>query len=432
MALRNPFHMRLGLTLLMLLLLPVAAAVHAWLFARENLPRLTQEAVTRLEQAGVREPVVDMRFLDIAIRGEAADPESYQKALASIRAMPLVRFLPEAAQLHVTARIRGTLLGERLQLTGWLPLPADVEQLTALLAQVRPDLQLDTTALRSALGVSWPEGVRPPLTVESPMLKSLLDQLRLPAELQIGSTADALVLSGQVPASGLKEALLAALTEVAGSRAVSPEGLKTGPHVSAVSFDKPAALAAFVRSFFKAPGTRSFSIDTAGVPHITGPATRQLESDWLALLRPITGSAKVDSRLDLMPSPWHEPGYQPQSKLPPTVLQSVQQALASVRILFEPGPVRLAPEEQTKLALLTPTLLAAGPSLSLVIGGHPAPDSASAAGQASAKARAAAVLSFLIEQGVPSADISAVAFDAVPPGSPFAPAVPRSVEILVK
>jgi hypothetical protein len=48
--------MRLSLVFFMLILLPLATGVHAWLFCRENLPALTQEAVARLQAAGVRNP----------------------------------------------------------------------------------------------------------------------------------------------------------------------------------------------------------------------------------------------------------------------------------------------------------------------------------------------------------------------------------------
>jgi len=76
--------MRLSLIFLMLILLPVATGVHAWLFCRENLPLLTQEALKRLREAGVSDPVVDVRFFDIAITGEAPDPAAREKALTGM------------------------------------------------------------------------------------------------------------------------------------------------------------------------------------------------------------------------------------------------------------------------------------------------------------------------------------------------------------
>jgi outer membrane protein OmpA-like peptidoglycan-associated protein len=129
---------------------------------------------------------------------------------------------------------------------------------------------------------------------------------------------------------------------------------------------------------------------------------------------------------------YHFPGYQIQSKLPPETIASLREMLRSLAVVFETGSARLLPEEQTKLATLAPALLAAGPALGLVIGAHPDPAGPEGVEKELAKARAGAVMSFLVDQGVPSADISAVAFDPVAPGSPSAPASPRSVELIIK
>jgi outer membrane protein OmpA-like peptidoglycan-associated protein len=122
-------------------------------------------------------------------------------------------------------------------------------------------------------------------------------------------------------------------------------------------------------------------------------ATRQLESVWLALLRPVTGAAKVDSKFTLVPSLYHFPGYQIQSKLPPDTLDSLREALRECVIVFEPGSAQIPPLEQAKLATLASTLLAAGPSLGLVIGAHPDPAGPENAEKDISKARAEAVLS---------------------------------------
>lgn len=424
--------MRLSLIFLMLILLPVAAGVHAWLFCRDNLPGLAQEAERRLRDAGVRDPVVGIDFFDITVSGEARDPEALQRALTAVRALGPLRLRPGAARLHVTARLKGVLDGETLRISGWLPETDDAEQVRHLVAGLRPDLKLDATGLLSAPVVTWPEGFKPPLNASSALLKPIVEKLRVPAELHVKADTDAIVLSGLLPAPSLKEEVVAALAEVGGARVVDPSALKASSHVIETPFAKPEALAAFLRSFFEQPPPRFFEIDAAGIPRLEGAATRQMESEWLALLRPLTGGAKVDARLTLVPSMLHAPGYVAQSKVPAEALAAVGEALREASVTFETGATRLTPEEQTKLAALTPALLTAGPSLGLVIGAHPDPAGPSSVEKALGRARAEAVLSFLIEQGVPSADIQAVVFEPVPPGSPFAPAVPRCVEILVK
>ncbi|MFN0079799.1 MAG: OmpA family protein [Prosthecobacter sp.] len=424
--------MRLSLVFLMLILLPLATGVHAWLFCRENLPALTQEAVARLQAAGVRNPVVDVRFFDISISGAAPDPTARHKALTAIRALVPLRLQPGADRLYVVASLKATLNKDTLQLSGWLPEGNETADVRRLLTALRPDLTLRTDDLRTAPEVRWPEGIKPPLTAGSRMLKPILDMLRVPAELQITAKDDAIVLSGLLTATDVKEELVATLAEIAGSRVVDPAALKASPHVLPAAFAKPELLAAFVRAFFNAPPPRSFTIKSDGIPHLEGVATRQMESAWLALLRPVTGAAKVDARFTLVPSIYHFPGYQIQSKLPPATLDLLREALRGLTLVFDPGSARIPPLEQTKLATLAPTLLAAGPALGLVIGAHPDPAGPESVEKDIGKARAEAVLSFLIEQGVPTADVSAVVFDPVPAGSPSAPATPRSVELLIK
>lgn len=424
--------MRLSLVFSMLILLPLATGVHAWLFCRENLPVLTQEAVNRLKTAGVRNPIVEVRFFDVAISGEAPDPVAREQALTAIRRLVPLRLQPGADRLHVVASLKARLEQNTLQITGWLPEGNEVTNVQHLLSELRPDLVLRTDDLRTAPEVRWPEGIRPPLTAGNVMLKPILEMLRVPAELHISAKNDSFVLSGLLDTAELKEELVATLAEIAGTRVVDPSALKASPHVLPAAFAKPALLAAFVRAFFNAPPPRSFDIKSDGIPHLEGIATRQMESAWLALLRPITGAAKVDARFTLMPSVYHFPGYQVQSKLPPDALEPLRESLRSLALVFDAGSALIPPQEQTKLATLAPRLLAAGPALGLVIGAHPDPAGPESVEKNIGKARAEAVLSFLIDQGVPAADVSAVVFDPVPLGSPAAPSLPRSVELLIK
>ncbi len=424
--------MRLSLLFFMLILLPVATGVHAWLFCRENLPALTQEAIARLKAAGVRNPVVDVRFFDIAVTGEAPDPASRQKALAAIRALGPLRLQPGAERIHILASLSAKLDQNTLRLSGWFPDGDEINHVHDLLADLRPDLVINEDELRSSTEVRWPEGIKPPLTASSALLKPIIDTLRVPAELHIRAKDDAFVLSGLLSDTALKEDLVATLAEVAGARVVDPSALKASPHVLPAAFAKPDLLTAFVKSFFSVPPPRSFDIQSDGIPHLEGVATRQMESTWLTLLRPVTGAVKVDAHFTLVPSIYHFPGYRVQSKLPPEAIASLQEALRGCVIVFDAGSSRIPPAEQTKLATLAPTLLAAGPALGLVIGAHPDPAGPEKVEKDIGMARAEAVLSFLVEQGVPAAEIRAVVFDSVPAGSPSAPATPRCVELLIK
>jgi outer membrane protein OmpA-like peptidoglycan-associated protein len=424
--------MRLRLCLFMLILLPVATGVHAWLFCSENLPVLFKEAMARLKAAGVRNPVVDVRFFDISVSGEAPDPSARQQALAAIRTLVPLRMQPGADNIYVLARLAAKQDKTTLSLSGWFPNVAEIKNVQRILSALRPDLVINTDELRAAPEVRWPAGLKPPLTDSSPILKQIIDDLRIPAELHIVEKPGAIVLSGLLPDTVLKDDLVAALADVAGGREVDPNALKASTHVLPAAFAKPEALTAFVKSFFSLPGSRAFDIMSDGVPHLSGYATRQLESTWLALLRPVTGATKVDAKFTLVPSPYHFPGYQIQSNLPSTTVEPLRETLRTSSVVFDVGSAVIPPQEQTRLAILAPTLLAAGPALGLVIGAHPDPAGVEKAEQDIGKARAEAVLSFLVQQGVPATEIYADVFEPVPPGSPAAPAVPRSVEILVK
>ena len=87
---------------------------------------------------------------------------------------------------------------------------------------------------------------------------------------------------------------------------------------------------------------------------------------------------------------------------------------------------------RTHLTTLIPALLAAGPALRLVVGGHPEPNGDLQLESDLAMQRAEQVSSFLIEQGAPCMEILPMAFDPVPADDPHAPALPRSVEILIQ
>lgn len=423
--------MRLSLIFLMLLLLPVATAVHAWLFCRDNLPALTQEAVRRLQDAGVRDPVVDVRFFDVAVTGEAPDPAAREKALAAIRALAPLRLRPEAARISVAAHLKVKQSGKVLYLHGWLPEDGEKANIIKLLGDLRPDLEINADDLRTAREVRWADGVKLPLTANSAMLKSVIALLRVPAELTVVAKGDAIVLTGLLPDATLKEELVSALSEAAGAREVNPTALKASPHVLPAEFAKKESLAAFVRDFFAAPSPRSFRIGSDGIPHLEGAATRRMESRWLALLRPVTGGVKVDARLSLAPSIYHFPGYVVESKLPAAVLNDLRLMLKGGWLVFEAGSTRLTDEMQAQLASLVPTLLSAGPALELIVGAHPDPAGTENIEQEIGRARAAAVQSFLIDQGAPG-KISAVVFDPVPADAPTAPAFSHSVELLIQ
>jgi len=424
--------MRLSLFFLMLILLPVAAVAHALFLEFYRLPGLREEALSMLQQAGVRDAQVKLHFLDVDIAGEAPDLDTYRKVLQSIQGIGALRLRSEANRLHVSANVESRLDDQTLHVQGWLPEQRDITDLTKLLTELRPDLTLVTTDLQHAPEVRWPADFKSPLNAESAILQPILETLHVPAELRVDFQSDTILLTGILPSNGLREEIIAAIAERNVASVIDPAGLKSSPHVREAPFAKKSVLAAFLRSFFAAPPPRHFEIHDTGNPKLSGAATRQMESDWLALLRPVTGAAKVEAQITVLPSVYHFPGYQPKCQLPAATLTSIRELLQHLSIQFEEGSSRIPAAAQTELAAVASSLLAAGPALSLVIGGHTAPSGNIQLESTLAKSRADAVLSFLIEQGVPAAEITSMAFEPVSPNSAAAPSQPRSVEILVK
>ncbi|MBL9129937.1 MAG: hypothetical protein JNG86_01985, partial [Verrucomicrobiaceae bacterium] len=214
--------MRLSLFFLMLILLPVTAAVHAWLFAKHELPRLLVEAKARLERAGVVDPVVTLHCLDIDIAGEAPSPDARRLAVESIAKIGALRLKPGADRLHVNARVKAGLHENRLRITGWLPEEKEVSVLKSMLAELRPDLTLDTTDLLHAQEVRWPADFKPPLDAANAFLAPILDTLHVPAELKVDYTGDSILLAGMLPAGRLKEEIVSALSGDSGAAVIDP------------------------------------------------------------------------------------------------------------------------------------------------------------------------------------------------------------------
>jgi len=424
--------MRLSLFFLMLTLLPAAAVAHAYYIATRHAPLLRQEVLQLLEKAGVREPSVEVALLDITIAGEAPSPQAHQAAVDSIRRVVPLRLKVGADKIHVRAEVRASLEGKHLRLAGWLPESKDIQHLKALLASMRPDLLLDASALHHSPEVRWPMNFQPPLNASDSLMMPIIEKLRVPARLEITFEDGLIRLAGMLPAGAVKDEILTTLAGKAGDARIDASALQAGPQIQPATFTTDQSLSTFLASFFAAPPPRRFEIQHQGPARLRGIATRKMEMEWRTQLQPLSGPAGIESQLVLLPSLYHDPDYRARSPVPPAVLADVRGLLRGMTISFDAGEDTPRPVDQARLAALAPSLVAAGPALALIIGGHPDPQGDPGLEMPMAKRRAESVLSFLIEQGVPSTDITAISFEPVPAGSPAAPSGPRIVEILIK
>ncbi len=414
--------MRFSLLLITLALLPLAMILHGWIFTEHQLPGLRAKALAALREHGIRAAVVDLRYLDLRVAGNAPDLDSLEKARAAVVQTGPVRLV--ADDLCIPASLNARLDGGKLRLEGWLPGEAHIHEVSQLLGKLRPDLILDTSKLRPAVQVRWPEGEKGPLSAESSLLEPILEKLRVACWIDLVQDEKGLRMKGMLPANGLKAALTTEFEKA------DWEELLESTHTQPVVFADAGMLMPLVKRFFATATPRRLWINDQGEPLLEAPATRTLESEWLALLRPVTGGRRVTLNLTYYPSMFHFPGYEPESPLPKAQGEALKQALSAQPVGFAPGSATLSAEQQARLAALTPLLLTAGPAARLIIGGHPA-ENADAAKRL-ALARAEQVHSFLVEQGLPASDVKTMAFDAVPAGTAGAPAQIDSVEILLR
>ncbi len=422
--------MRFTVILIMIVLLPIMVVVHWWDYTENLQLRLVDQASAILKKHGVHGSTVDVRFLDLSVSGDAQDEPSLKEASRELAELGPLRLVSN--RLSILARVRARLAEETLTIDGWMADQDTADSLRGLLTKLRPDLKLVMDDLKISSYVRWPEGEKLPLEETSPMLKPIITALHVPAALDIKRQDGRLVVTGILPTLELKEAIKETLNQPSHGLSVDVSKLRVTSHVLPAPFTNPEAIMPFLRSFFSTPSPGEFSILPGQSPHLKADTTRTLESVWLSTLRPMTGSIRVNMQLVQHPSIFHFPGRRIQTALPEDVLQSVSNLISHDFVQFAPSSSLLSAEMRTHLTTLIPALLAAGPALRLVVGGHPEPNGDLQLESDLAMQRAEQVSSFLIEQGAPCMEILPMAFDPVPADDPHAPALPSSVEILIQ
>jgi hypothetical protein len=422
--------MRFTILLFFIALMPVMMLAHWWDFEENGQPALRREVEKILADAGIEGATADLRYLDLSVGGAAPDEAAVQKVVGDLSALRGLRLASN--RIFIPARIRARLDQNRLLLDGWMPDSGAVASLAAVFKGMRPDLTIHAEAMATSPLVRLPEGESLPLTESSPMLLPVIEALQIPSRLSIRRDKDRLVLEGMLPSANLRDAVIDAVRSGPHRLTVMADQLRTSRHALAAPFTAESVLPDFLRSFYGTSAPGAFSIHASENPRLSADATLSLESTWLGLLRPLTRGRRADLTLTYHPSALHFPGRRPETSLSPEMLQDVQAQVSGQYFTFPAGSSSLSSAEQARLASIVPALLMAGPALRLVVGGHPDPAGDLQSERSLARRRAEQVVSFLIEQGTPSSDIKAVAFDPVPAGGKHAPAQPSSVEILIQ
>ena len=268
------------------------------------------------------------------------------------------------------------------------------------------------------------------------MFAGLLESIRLPASLSITGDGHRYQMKGSLPAAALREAVVEAAEKSGRGLEIDASQLKAHEHVAGAPFAQGTALADFVRSFFNSPMPGSFQIDQRNGPQIKAYATAEMESEWMTLLRAVSGAARVNAEITRVPSIYHFPNYQPESMLEPGVAERLREIFRTQIVFFDSGSSKLKPDEEAKLGPLVEVMAAAGSDLHVIVAGYAdvggEPGTKGAAVQ---KARAEAVRSKLIRLGATTESLEALPFDAPRPAGAVTDdmrRLTRSVELLIK
>jgi len=402
------YFMRFAICLFVLVLIPVYAVVLEWNFAHFQQPHLLLETQELLAAAGLGDVQVVLNHFDATLSGICREPADRARALALVVSVRGLRVREDDNLIRLPARVQAKIEEDTLVMEGWLPSETSRRVITAMVAEFRPELKVNTEAVRLLplveLGPTTPfVGVEVPV-----VFSTLLDSIRAPAALSITPQAKGVEVRGYLPTPDMRVGIVQAIEKSGAGRKVDATNLHVSPHLMAAPFVKGTGLVDFVRSFFATPAPGTFSIDSRNGPRLTAHATVAMESEWLRLLRPITGSMKVNMNITRVPSRYHLPGYQPVSKLPPEWLSWIR----AQSFLFDDWSPELTAADEEKLEPLAYLMMEAGPELRVLVAGYSDP-LGEPGGETLRLRRANLIRQRLLDYGVPPEVVQAEGFDAV-------------------
>lgn len=424
--------MRFLIVVMSILLIPILVIAHLWIYDEELKPSLAENALAELRKLGVQHANVRLDYLDATITGVAADVETRERAAEAMKRLGGIHFVDKNNLVAVPAGITSQLDGDTLVLSGWLPNERNVTEVQRLLSEFRRDLKIDAKKLRISPFVGLGGDPEALITAEHRLMRPILEKLRTPSSLAIEKSGGTYVLKGALPTS-LKKAVIESVTDNPGGWTIDTSKLAGGPHISEAAFTKGDGLPRFLRSYFSAPTPGTFFIDDNGSPHMTAHATKQMEAEWIVLLRNVSGAAKVEASLTIHPSVYQLPGYQPTSEVVEGTLAPAVEALRQNALYFDPATNTLSPDEETKMAALADLLLVCGPGLQLILSGT---GGAAAETSAAHHARCETVKSALAKLGLAASQMEVLdiggLYSPAPPESDPAKQMSARVELMVK
>ena len=407
--------MRSTIVLIAIILAPAFVVGHWWYFMEFTQPELLARTNRTLKSNGIKTPSVTMHLLHARIAGLAAGIEERERATSAVRQLPGLQLSPSDNLLLIPARIEFSLRNMTVELEGLLPNQDAVDALEKIVTERRPDLAANASRIRTSpfviLGMPQPDGTQPALTDAHKLLRPLLKAIRVPASLSIKREGDAYIARGHLPSEALRQGVLDALQANPAQWRIEAGELIVSRFIDKTEFTDEKTLPVFLQHFFSVPVPGEFSISEGQGPRLTGTATREMESLWLSSLRQVSGGAKVEADITLVPSDFHLPGRRPVSNIPPETVEPLLKALREAELVFDPGSPLLPPTEEIKIAAMMPSIIPAGVELKLLICGYDDPALAPAASKEMTRQRAEAVIAKLRELGMPAMDVEIRHFD---------------------
>jgi len=422
--------MRPLLFLIMLCLLPVLMLAHRNDFLNHGQPALLRQVKAALNDpsfSGVDRQHISMNFMDVTLRGFVETPELREKARQKVDAIRGVRCREEDNHLQVPARLGAKMKDETVVLEGWLPGESFLQSVTQWLTQLRPGLQVDTSAVHLSPAVTRPE--EPTATPLPAFYKETLNAIRVRAFLRVERKNNGLAIRGTLPSTELREAVEAALAGDKGAVPLETSALRSGGFVKSAHFTQAGALPAFLKEYFTAPGAVFFEADGDTIK-LRAQGTSEAEARWRELLLPLAERQEVAADLQIYPTRFHFPNYVPESKLPPATVATLRPLLKQTVFHFDSGNYYLLSADVPKLNAASTAIAAAGREAHVIVGGYQEAEGDPKVQQQAAVRRCETVIAEFKDRGLPTSMFEMTIYSPV--------AVPndgghhRVVELLLK
>ena len=413
--------------------LPVFVLAHRQHFLNTLQPRLIRHVLAALDDPafeGVKKDSLGPNYLDVTLEGSVADPALRDEARKRVSAIRGVRCREEDNHLYVPARLTGHLDGDKLTLAGWLHDESALQDVTRWLGEARPGLKVDATELHISPHVSRMDS---PLkegggALPQPLVE-IWNALRVSAGLRVARRGDTIMIEGTLPAQTLRDAVMGALTEAKTAAKIDDVKLKAGPFVRVAQFADETALPELLKSFFESPDAESFVADGETVK-LKGVATPDQERKWRELVGPLADRTAIAMDVPVFAAPILFPSYKPQSLLPSDAMQQLRTVLQASVIHYPSGELGVVNEELPKFNAAAQAIVAAGPTVRIVLGAHLDSMDDPALNEGAAKKRLEIVSSLLQARGIAAQQIETMILPPCP--APDGSDQGRNVEFVIK